>query len=306
MPESACGLAHGLRRKLSGQRAELWHRQHPASGLFPSQPPQLANGRSLQALDHGPHERSGAAEPFHERGLDDPGEEGQHLVTDAIAEHARVEVALIVHPGDPAPAQIGLDLGPADVQQRTDVESAGACDAGEPAWPRALEQAHEHGLRLIVGGVGRGHPVSADSLGDVAKRTVACPARLRLQPFPGRPLPDHDTLHVERHAELGAKVTDERGISVGLRAKAMVDVDGVQRPGPLAGERMKHVEEGDRVRPSRDGGQDSFAAPEHLGAAKSGGDERRKVSDGDRSRPVVRPKPRRPRRIPSSRRAPSP
>ena len=88
--------------------------------------------------------------------------------------------------------------------------------------------------------------------------------------------------------------------------ETVVDVDDVKREAELWGEGAEHVEESDGVGAARHGDQDSFAAPEHPGAANGVEGERAELSACGHIRLGDRPRLLRPRSTPSSRRAPSP
>ncbi len=224
----------------------------------------------------------------------------------AIAQEARISIARIFHPGEPARAQMSLDVAPARLEQRPDQEAADGRDSREPTGPRALEESHEHGLRLIVGGVRGGDTRGADALCNGPEGAVAGAPGLGLEPFPGRLPADRDALHVAGHTKVAGQSLDGELLGIRLGAEPVIDVDEVDLQVELRSEAHEHVGQRDGVGAPRDGGQDSFAAPEHSGAAKGG------TNEGDEATvargyipPASPPRLRRPRSTPSSTRAPS-
>src|SRR6266850_7015003 len=81
---------------------------------------------------------------------------------------------------------------------------------------RALQQAHQDGLRLVVGGVAGGDARGPDLAADTLERGVAGPPALRLESVPGRPPTHHDPLDVTRHPETRAESAHAVGFRVGL------------------------------------------------------------------------------------------
>src|ERR1700730_11083711 len=111
-----------------------------------------------------------------------------------------------------------LDIGPARLEQRPDQEAADGRDSREPTRPRALEESHEHCLRLIVGGVRGGDTLGTDALCNGPESAVAGTPGLGLEPFPGRLPADRDALHVAGHTKVAGQSLD--GQLLGLRLRA--------------------------------------------------------------------------------------
>jgi len=115
--------------------------------------------------------------------------------------------------------------------------------------------------------VGRRDALRAHAACNFAEGGVAGTARLRLEAFPRRLPPHRDALEVEWDTQPGAEAACEPGVGVGRGPETVVDVDDVERETELWSEGAEHIEESDGVGAARHGDQDSFAAPEHPGAA---------------------------------------
>ena len=179
-------------------------------------------------------------------------------------------------------------------------------DAAQPARARALEQPHQDRLGLVVRGMPGRDARRARGVGRARERGVARPPALRLEPVPGRSLPDRDPLDPAGHSEPLAEPLDRRRLRVRLRAQAVVHV----------GHRQREIERGREARRARRGARPSPARPRrpprHLrrhGAFRGGEwcpGRARQASDDGHTETAGPPTPRRPRSAPSSRWAPSP
>ena len=162
---------------------------------------------------------------------------------------------------------MGEDLGTAHVEEWTDEGAANGRDAGQAARPRALEQAHQDRLRLIVGRVARRDAVGAERAGARLEGGVASAPGLCLEALPGRLTAHRHPLEVERHAEALGETPDEIAIRVGFRPQSVMDVgagDGeAQRLAKLA----EDVEQRHGIGAAGDGDVHGLAALEQDVAA---------------------------------------
>ena len=71
-----------------------------------------ARGPRFEVGHHRARRRRRPSERVHHRRAGELGHEGQQVVTNAIAEEARVAIARVLHPGEPAAAQVRLDGRP--------------------------------------------------------------------------------------------------------------------------------------------------------------------------------------------------
>ena len=298
--------AQRLGGDLARKSPKVGDAEDPARSSPTAQAGELALSRSLEVVHERAHEARRAGEPRRDAGIHRALEERQHVVAHAIAQEARISIARVVHPGEPAGAQMDLDVGPPRLEQRPDQEAADGRDSREPTGPRALEEPHEHRLRLIVVGVRGGDALGADALCNGPEGAVAGAPGLGLEPFPGRFPTDRDALHVAGHTKLAGQSLDGELLGIRLGAESVVDVDEVHLQVELGTEAHEHVGQRDGVGASRDGSQDSFAAPEHSGAAKGGPNERDETTVARGCIPPGGlPTPLRPRSTPSSTPAPS-
>src|SRR5713226_8645096 len=306
MPEAQGGRAQRLGGDLVRESPQIGDGEDPARAAATAQAGQLARARALEVVDEGAHERRRAGEPGRDAGIHRALEEGQHVVADAIAQKTRIPIARILHPGQAARPEMGFDVGPARLEQRPDQEAADRRDPGKPARARALEEPHEHRLRLVVGGMRGGDALGAHALGHGSKSAVSSAPGLGLETFPGR-LPTHrNPLDVAGHMKIGGQTLHGGLLGIGLGAEPVVHVDEMDGHVELAGEAREHVGQRDGIGAARDGGQDSFAAPEHSGAANGGASNLDETTVARGYRPLVDlPRPRRPRSTPSSTQAPS-
>ena len=162
-------------------------------------------------------------------------------MADAVSEEARVAVGRVLHPSEPA-------LGAGASRSR-----AAACpamgrmnraprgrDAGQPARPRALEQPHQHGLGLIVGGVAVRDAARARGPGRAPEAPSSCGTPCRgLEPLPrqarGGPRRVRDDDGTPKRC---AEPRHGSRFGLGLGAKPVVDVR--RRGGTGAGRGRAH------------------------------------------------------------------
>src|SRR5262249_61084354 len=140
---------------------------------------------ALEADDRLAVKRGPVAQGFNDVGADPLREERQDVVTDAVAQEAEIRIRRVLDPLEAARGQMGEDLGTAHVEEWPDEGAANGRDAGQSAWPRALEQAHQDRLRLIVGRVARRDAVGAERAGAGLEGRVANTPGLCLEALPG-------------------------------------------------------------------------------------------------------------------------
>jgi hypothetical protein len=93
--------------------------------------------------------------------------------------------------------------------ERTDDVATHRRNAGEPAHSRALEETHQHGLGLIVGGVTQRDPMGRDAGGGRLERRVPGFARRCLERAVGIDRHGHD---VDGSAKASPEPADEVGV----------------------------------------------------------------------------------------------
>ena len=151
-----------------------------------------------------------AHEHGHRVAFGDVGHQRQHLAPHPIAHERGVEVRRIVERLEPLDGADGLGLGPTQRQDRMPMARS---DAGEPVGTGTAQEVHEHGLRLIIGGV------SQRGLG--AEHLMAGEACPRLEIGPGL---DRQRFGPERDTEPRRDLGHEHRLDRGLRPDAVIDV----------------------------------------------------------------------------------
>ena len=99
--------------------------------------------------------------------LDDPWaeafEHGQHLVANSGTQKARIAIGRIDGMRQAVPGDVGVDVGPAGMQQRADAVAVGGGKGGQAARAGSPEDAHQDGLGPVVGVVTGGDAAGADT-----------------------------------------------------------------------------------------------------------------------------------------------
>ena len=167
-------------------------------------------------------------------------EKGQNVMADAIAGEGFVGVGGVVAPGLMELAEVGLDLGAADLEERAK-DLAGAfwlrwiwdddywVDSAEAFGPCAAEELHEDGLGLVIESVGGEDGVGLAGEDEGGEEVVADGAGGFFDGFSGLgdAVGDAGLMDVEGNVVAGAEVMDELLIGVGFgTAQAVMDVDG--------------------------------------------------------------------------------
>ena len=219
-------------------------------------------------------------------------------MADPVAEELEVAVRRVLAPREAGGGQRPEDVGPPRLDQRPDEDAAVGRDPREAARPGALEQAHQHRLRLVVGGVAEGDAVGAQARRVPQERRVARLAGASLERAAGR---DRDSFHRDRQATASRESRDKGRVVGRVGPEAVVHVDDREPEPKLARERLERPEQRDGVRAARHRHQDSFAASKHRMAANRVAD----AGDHPATRPAGPPRPLRPRSAPSSTPAPS-
>ena len=293
--EAARDLTQDLGGDRARQRAQGFEPKRRAA-VAPYRQPIELGARRLVERAHGLARQGSHA---HERGRDlgvvRIGEEREQLVADAIAEKLRIPVGLVLDPRKPRALELGLEGGPAELDERADDRPAHRRDSGQAAHARSLDEPHQHGLGLIVGGVSDCDTLGADSRGALLERRV--PRRPR-RGFEGALSIDRDRRDVNENAEPRAELPDEVGVGGRVGAQLMVHMQDVKPELPRRGQAQEEMEQRHGVRAARDGDQNGFAAREHRVAAN--GALQLIAQSQPSSRPGAPPRPRRPRNAPSS------
>ena len=185
------------------------------------------------------------------------------------------------------------------LDQRADDPVADRRDSRESPHAGALENAHQHGLGLVVRGMAERDARRSDAVGARGERRVARGACRGLE----RPAAfDGHRDDVDGNAEPLAEPAHDLGVARGIGTQPVVHMERVEPEAPRRGERSERVQERDRVGAARHGDQDTFAAREHRVAANGA---LHPLEQGHHSTPPGDPpRPRRSRSAPSSRRAP--
>ncbi len=217
-------------------------------------------------------------------------------MTNPVAEKLGVAVRRILDPRERRPPQLRLESGPVELDERADDPATHRRDPGEPSHARAFEEAHQHGLRLIVGVVTERDPMGAEASGACLQRRVPRRPRRGLERAPRI---DRHGRDVDRNAEAGPERLDEVGVAGRIGAQLVIDVKDVELESPLRCEPGEKVQQRHRVGAARHCDQDGFAAREHRVAAN--GTLHLLARGHPPTRPGDPPRPRRPRSAPSSR-----
>src|SRR5271154_1070554 len=214
-------------------------------------------------------QQGGGSEHVRLRGWVDGGEGGQKSYTHARARVARVVVAFVIAPLQPAVLAVGGGLLAGEAEQRTDQPSLAGdhAEQGAPAWGGG--EAIEDRLDLIAGGVARGDETVAlerEALG------------LAVAQLPRPPLPVAPALldwaggggslhadHLDGDAELLAEGGTVALLLLGAAAQPIVDMQSGDVVG--AAEGNGDVEQADRISAAREHGDDGAIAREQPSGA---------------------------------------
>lgn len=176
----------------------------------------------------------------------------KHRMADTRTEEVRIAIAGIDPVAMAYHTHEGFDVAPGTIQERAD-HAVGACrlDAGQAADAAAANQAHEHGLGLIVAGMARGDARTGSTAGQPMQSAVAQLTRARLEigraAKPWRQIRAYEWHTQARGGRGGALLI---GIAVGP-AQMVIDVTGNQINRQLAPQRGEDAEEADRIRATR-------------------------------------------------------
>jgi hypothetical protein len=185
------------------------------------------------------------------------------LVAYPVPEELRVTVRRVLHGVEPVGNEVGQHGGAIDVEERPDDPAPPPRDAGQAAGPCPLEDPHENGLDLIVGGVAeRDAPRAGDPRDTPEGRVPGDSGSLFRRPSVAARHLDPDD--VSGAAQPSGQRLDEARVAIRLRAKAVVDVadrELEREPGP---EQDQRVKEGDRVGAARNAYEDVVAGLEET------------------------------------------
>jgi hypothetical protein len=191
-----------------------------------------------------------------------------------------VAVARILPPAQRSFPEPGAQLVTAKIEQWPDHAASAPTDSGRAARTGATHQLEQHGLRLVVFGVCGGGGGASQLL----PRGLQLPVALLPPPsFPGQ-APGallQQMRYVERNAEIRAQAGAEGGVLVGAGAAGVVVDMNSENGTPERREILvQERQERDRVRATRESGQDRLAEQVGKMGAKSGDEAIRKHSRG--------------------------
>ena len=120
-----------------------------------------------------------------------PGELRHHHVPDPVPGIGKVEVGLVLHPGDTARPEVGLKLRPRDVEQGTHNLAVPGIDGAESGESGATNQLQQQRLGLVVERVADGDGLGPGADCRALQEVVPHPPRHRRRkrrppPAPGR------------------------------------------------------------------------------------------------------------------------
>jgi hypothetical protein len=196
-------------------------------------------------------------------------------VAHPVPEEPGIAVRRVIDGLEPVGSEVSLDRRAVDVEKRPNDPAPAHRDAREATGPGALEDPHEDGLDLVIGGVaerdaGRpGHPR------DARQRRVTSEAGGLLggPATASRHLDPDDTRGA---VQPGRQRLDEDGIAVRFRAEPVMDVADREPERVLGAEEDERVQEGDRVGAARDAYEDVVSRIEEPPAGRRlshGGDQ---------------------------------
>ncbi|MNR06109.1 hypothetical protein D3C85_1221710 [compost metagenome] len=181
---------------------------------------------------------------------------GNELLAQEVAIVAHVLVALILHPAIGQGLRQRRQLGPADLEQRAQQAAAGKglvrYHARQPPQSGAPLERQQQGLQLIVLMMGGEQPLPLPQAG--GETLVAGLPRLGLQAIAVAPLQLHP-LDDEGHRQLLAHPFTMGHPVVGMRAQAVVDVQGTQGKALLLGKTRRQYQQHSGVEPATEGYQ---------------------------------------------------
>ncbi|MNF71091.1 hypothetical protein D3C84_530340 [compost metagenome] len=219
-------------------------------GLLPVHLRQLVDqGLLLGAQGHAARRRLGHGGPARL-------ELGNELLAQEVAIVAHILVALILHPAIGQGLGQRRQLGPADLEQRAQQAAAGEGlvrhHARQPPQSGAALERQQQGLQLIVLMMGGEQPLPLSQA--CGEALVAGLPRLGLQAVAAAPLQLHPLDH-EGHRQLPAHLFTMGHPVVGVRAQAVVDVQGTQGKALLPGKTRRQHQQHSGVEPATEGHQ---------------------------------------------------
>ena len=155
-------------------------------------------------------------------------EQGQHLVAHPVAGVGGVGVALVLHMGDVAAAEVVLHLLPGHLQHGADEHPLPGLNAPQALEARASDEVHEHRLRLVPGVVSGGNEGVTLPPGGVVEKGIAQGPGGLLHPLPplggsGGHVP---VAHMKGDLVAFTPRADKVLLPVGGLADAVVEVGG--------------------------------------------------------------------------------
>ncbi len=179
------------------------------------------------------------------------GQHRQQLVADAVARQRDIGVGGVFHPDAAGRRECGPQLGTRAVEERPDDGVADGQHAAQPAGAGAPEEAQQHRLGLVVGGVGDGDDSGAAVQAHPLEERVARVARRYFERDVGggRQLGHHRVLDDAADAQPVAQGTAEGLVAGGLGSQVMVEV-GRRRQDDVAvgGQPRQHVQQRHGIR----------------------------------------------------------
>jgi hypothetical protein len=262
-----------------------------------------AHGHRSQRLDRGRiDERVGPTRLFrqpHQRRphpwIVVPGQLGEQFAANAIAGQVAIRIGRVRAIGHPAGFQIGEDLLASHTQQRAHqpaaldtAQRAHRRHAGQSAQTGAAHDPVQHGFGLIVRVVADGDVIRAAPGRRPLEEAIALAAG-KLFPRTRFARVQLGNIHMVANAgqaQIGGEGFDERGIGIRIGAANPVMQVGdmqAQRMIVIASQRPQTMQQGDRVRPSRNAHHHDRAARQQFVSRHKIGDPRAERSVGHES-----------------------
>ena len=220
-------------------------------------------------------------------------QQGQDFVPDAVALREIQGIAFILAPALAAGAKVGDDFLAGHIDQWPDERHAAVPGPGgdprQASHTGAADDAQQNGLRLVVGGVARGHESDPFAPGCFQQEVPPNPARGHFERFPARLRLGGDIEFPEekRDIERPGKGGDPAGVGIGgFSADAVVHVG----QGDIAAELAEHQGQGGGIGAAAGGDQHARPAKGREAFGQGFPDRRdhrsfRPGERGDRARP---------------------
>src|SRR5581483_10476692 len=192
---------------------------------------------------------------------------GQKLRANSVAQEAGVAVRRVDAELELSLFHLRLNLRPLEVQERpNDLALKYGIDSAQSARAGAAKQTHEHGLRLVVGGMRGGYPAEAALVDKRKKEAVAQLPGRRLQiPVLGTCNLEDTRFSLDKfQAERLRSIAHPPFILVRFRAaQVMIEMHHREVKAQAPGKLIHEFQQQDGVRSPGNGHTDPFAWPKH-------------------------------------------